>query len=68
MKNLITLLVSALMLFSTSCLVVVPNGNKTAAPSNGKKKGWYKNRHNPHNPNSDNPGHQKKHFTCLDFQ
>jgi uncharacterized protein YxeA len=32
------------------------NGN---ANGNGKgnKNGWYKNRHNPHNPNSNNPGH-----------
>lgn len=28
--------------------------------SHGKKKGWYKNPHNPHHPQSTNPGHAKR--------
>lgn len=41
----------ALMLSQTSCLVV--------RTDNGKHKGWYKNRNNPHNPATTNPGHTK---------
>jgi hypothetical protein len=26
----------------------------------GKKKGWNKNPHNPHHPQSDNPGHARR--------
>jgi hypothetical protein len=37
----------------TSCLV-------TTRHDNGKHKGWNKNRHNPHHPATDNPGHSKK--------
>ncbi len=56
------------MLVSSACVVVTPNAKRTSGTSNGKKKGWYKNRHNPHNPNTDNPkGKGKKHFTRLDF-
>lgn len=28
--------------------------------SHGKKKGWSKNTHNPHNAKCDNPGHARK--------
>ena len=27
----------------------------------GKRKGWFKNTHNPHNANSNNPGHAQQH-------
>ncbi len=48
-------LVFALLLGSTSCIVFHPR----SAPrtDNGGHRGWYKNRNNPHNPNTTNPGH-----------
>jgi hypothetical protein len=56
MKTIFTLLISASLLFTTSCVVVTPGVKK----DNGKHKGWYKNRNNPHNPKSTNPGHGKR--------
>lgn len=44
------LLIFTLLLGSTSCIVFHPIDN-------GGHKGWYKNRNNPHNPNTTNPGH-----------
>ncbi len=32
-----------------------------AQEQHGKKKGWNKNPHNPHHPQTTNPGHAKKH-------
>jgi hypothetical protein len=68
MKTLLSLVVASLMLVSSACVIVTPNAKRTPGTSNGKKKGWFKNRHNPHNPNTDNPGKGKKHFTRLYFQ
>lgn len=48
-------LVFALVLGSTSCIVFHPN----TRTDNGGHRGWYKNRNNPHNPNTTNPGHTK---------
>lgn len=68
-------LIVAIMLGSTSCLVFYPksadgstsgSSSRTASPTsvptdNGGHKGWYKNRNNPHNPNTTNPkGKEKK--------
>lgn len=64
-------LLVAIMLGSTSCLVFYPksadgSSSRTASPTtvptdNGGHKGWYKNRNNPHNPNTTNPkGKEKK--------
>jgi hypothetical protein len=62
-KMLLPLLLAILFVSGTSCMV-----KTTAKKDNGKHKGWYKNRHNPHNPNTDNPkGKDKKHFTRLDL-
>lgn len=38
-----------------------PRPNPEAQPNvqHGKKKGWFKNTHNPHHPQSNNPGHAK---------
>ncbi len=47
-KILMLLLPLGLLMGSGSCVVVKHD--------NGKHKGWYKNRHNPHHPASDNPG------------
>ena len=53
-KIAIMLVLSFSLLFgATSCVVVYKTDN-------GKHKGWYKNRNNPHHPNSTNPGHTKK--------
>lgn len=48
-------------------VVAVPNDAKPKAKKNhsngaghGKKKGWYKNPHNPHHPQSTNPGHNRR--------
>ncbi len=44
------------LLFATSSCVMVKKDN-------GLHKGWFKNRNNPHHPNSTNPGkakHKKK--------
>ena len=53
----ITILVFCVgLLFATSSCVVVRKDN-------GLHKGWFKNRNNPHHPNSTNPGkakHKKK--------
>lgn len=49
--------------------VITPRPSPTPAPApapapttgeHGKKKGWNKNPHNPHHPQSNNPGHAKK--------
>jgi hypothetical protein len=62
MKNTINLvsglfIVICIIVSVSSCVAVV----STDAPhDNGKHKGWYKNRNNPHNPNSTNPGRGKK--------
>lgn len=57
MKRLKTIAVLVLclgFLFSTtSCVVLVKDDN-------GKHKGWFKHSHNPHHPNSTNPGKNKK--------
>jgi len=46
MKTLLTsLLVAALLMGFSSCLVLVDEQH-----DNGKHRGWYKNPHNPHNP------------------
>ncbi|MBC7485987.1 MAG: hypothetical protein H7282_04475 [Cytophagaceae bacterium] len=61
MKNRINqvcgLLLVIFILSLSSCVAIVT----TDAPhDNGQHKGWYKNRNNPHNPNTTNPGHTKK--------
>lgn len=38
---------------TTSCLVVLKEDN-------GRRKGWFKNSHNPHHPHSTNPGKGNK--------
>ena len=57
MRKLIELIVLSAFIAATisSCAVII-----TPKKDQGKHKGWFKNRHNPHHPNSDNPGHQKK--------
>lgn len=50
---LVFLIGLGVLLNQTSCLV-------TTHHDNGKHKGWNKNRHNPHHPATDNPGHSKK--------
>lgn len=63
MKKLISLF--ACIVFLNSCAVVISSRIPAPAHDNGKHKGWYKNRHNPHNPASDNPGHRKKFAPVL---
>jgi hypothetical protein len=48
-KSTSLLFLFILLVDLSSCLVVETNG--------GGHRGWYKNRNNPHNPNSTNPGH-----------
>jgi hypothetical protein len=62
MKQVLHILIAGFMLFSMSCVVVTPGAKK----DNGKHKGWYKNRNNPHHPKSTNPGHNKKHLIGTD--
>lgn len=66
-KSLLPLLLSVLLVTGTSCVIksTARTGN---SKDNGKHKGWFKNRHNPHNPNTDNPkGKGKKHFTRMEL-
>jgi hypothetical protein len=42
-----------LLINATSCVVL-------AKKDNGNHLGWYKNPHNPHHPQSNNPGHNKQ--------
>jgi hypothetical protein len=56
MKTIFTLTAALLLVFGTQGCVV----HTTAKKDNGKHKGWFKNRHNPHHPNTNNPGQQKK--------
>ena len=56
MKKIFSLTAAALLILGSSSCVV----HTTAKKDNGKHKGWYKNRHNPHHPNSNNPGHSKQ--------
>ena len=52
-RTITLLLLCFVLLFSvTSCATFVHHDN-------GKHKGWYKNTHNPHNPNTTNPGKAK---------
>jgi hypothetical protein len=51
-KTLAALLILTGLLFNNSSCVVVKKDN-------GKHKGWFKNRNNPHHPNTTNPGKAK---------
>lgn len=54
LRTIIVLILSLSLLYSTTSCVVLTQNN------HGKHKGWYKNSHNPHHPNSTNPGHKKQ--------
>ena len=54
------LILSLAVLSGCTEVILVPHRTPAPAHDNGKHKGWYKNRHNPHNPASDNPGHNRK--------
>jgi hypothetical protein len=52
-KTLVFVFCFSFLFSTTSCVVLMPQNA-------GKHKGWVKNQHNPHHPNTIKPDNQKK--------
>jgi len=51
-KLFVIVMCLSFLFYTTSCVVLVPKDS-------GKHKGWYKNKNNPHNPQTTKPGKTK---------